>query len=336
MCDRVYADWSHQQHSIDHLEEIVRYWFALAMFLQAEDQTLWQRREKDALSYHVKQHYLGPPVKYNLLRRLADYTAQLVTSRISLPSARKTNPMITKLYIFKEIWQSLKRKKGDVDGFEETVQKNREEEVSNILPPPYTEFPSEDHSGDPLPEDNTEFHLEDHSGDPLPEDNTGFPLEDNTEFHLEDHSGDPLPEDNNPYPLLTECAKTSRTIRRDDLFWSLVEIIAVTFSTDCERLKAAIRKVHPTWVHDEDPSSTAVKESRAILAEISALVRNLEKEITHNRWLLVRNKDKYLIEKIVLEPVQDFGLNLDYVLEVVGRYKRVEGCCRLESTLVDY
>jgi hypothetical protein len=39
---------------------------------------------------------------------------------------------------------------------------------------------------------------------------------------------------------------------------------------------------------------------------------------------------------MVLEPVRVYQLNLDYVLEVFGRYKRVEGCQRPESTLVDY
>lgn len=54
------------------------------------------------------------------------------------------------------------------------------------------------------------------------------------------------------------------------------------------------------------------------------------------RWLLVRGRNKHLINKIVLEPVKALELNLDYVLEVLARYKRIEGCLRPESTLVSY
>lgn len=73
-----------------------------------------------------------------------------------------------------------------------------------------------------------------------------------------------------------------------------------------------------------------------MITELSALIQNLQKEMSHDRWLLVCGRDRDLIKKIVMEPVKDFDLNLDYILEILGRYKRVEGRRRPESTLVNY
>ncbi|KAJ4303125.1 hypothetical protein N0V90_002017 [Kalmusia sp. IMI 367209] len=184
-----------------------------------------------------------------------------------------------------------------IDKFEETVQEHRGEKVSNAPPPPYTESPPKGRRGGPR--------------------------------HNSDTS----------YPLSIEYAKRERNVRRASLHWFLVEIIAVTFSTDCRRLKATLLKTDPRWAPlalIEDSSSIIDRKRRELLTELSALVQNLEEKITGNRWLLVHKQDKDLIEKLILEPVDDLDLNLDYVLEVFGRYKRVEGCRRPESTLVDY
>jgi hypothetical protein len=78
------------------------------------------------------------------------------------------------------------------------------------------------------------------------------------------------------------------------------------------------------------------KTSGAEISELSTLIQSLQIEMSRDRWLLVSGRDKNLIQKTVLEPVEQYNLNLDYVLEFVGRYKRVEGCGRPESTLVDY
>jgi hypothetical protein len=86
----------------------------------------------------------------------------------------------------------------------------------------------------------------------------------------------------------------------------------------------------------KDPYSILNKKDRAFVTEFCILTRTLQEAMSQNRWLLVCGRDKDLINKMVLEPVRVYQLNLDYVLEVFGRYKRVEGCQRPESTLVDY
>ncbi|KAF2785538.1 hypothetical protein K505DRAFT_369087 [Melanomma pulvis-pyrius CBS 109.77] len=202
-----------------------------------------------------------------------------------------------KRHIFKNLWQDSKQARTNVDGSEKTVQEDQGEEVPDTPPPRYTEFPSKDDSRCSLLNSNT------------------------------------------PYPLLTKVSQLSRYLRRGPLVWSLVEIIALTFSTDCQRLKAALVKADPTWAPTaciQDSSSIRNDQGRAIVTEFSALIQNLQKEMSHDRWLLVCGRDKNLMKKLVLEPVKDLDLNLDYALEVLGRYKRVEGCRRPESTLVDY
>jgi hypothetical protein len=115
--------------------------------------------------------------------------------------------------------------------------------------------------------------------------------------------------------------------------------MAVTFSTDCRRITAVMAKTEPTWApiaRIKDSSPILIEDTRALISELSSLVQNLQIEMSRDRCRLVSGRDKNLIQKIVLEPVQDLNLNLDYVLEVLGRYKRVEGRRRPESTLVDY
>jgi hypothetical protein len=199
--------------------------------------------------------------------------------------------------IFKKIWRHSKQAETSVHRSEKIVQEGREEKVPESIPPRYTEFP------------------------------------------LEDYNQDSPPNSNTTYPLLTKIAQHSKQIQRDRLLWFLVEIIAVTFSTDCRRLKEVMLKTDPGWavtVRIKDPSSITHAQGRAWIAELSNLIRNLQKEMSYGRWLLVRGRDKDLVQKIVLEPVKDLGLNLEYVLEGVGRYKRAESSRRPESTLVDY
>ncbi|KAF1850193.1 uncharacterized protein K460DRAFT_400269 [Cucurbitaria berberidis CBS 394.84] len=204
---------------------------------------------------------------------------------------------MTKYNFFKNIWQNSKRTRTGVDGSEKTVQEERGDEIPATPPPQYTDVHSKDDSKDSLPNGNTS------------------------------------------YPLLTEVSHQSRYQRRSRLFSFLMEIIAVTFSTDCQELKKALIKINPDWADlscTDDSSSVANDKGRAMITELSALIQDLQKDLSYGRWPLVRGRDKDLIKKTVLEPVQDWGINLDFVLEVIGRYKRVEGCRGPESTLVEF
>jgi hypothetical protein len=155
-----------------------------------------------------------------------------------------------------------------------------------------------------------------------------------TEFTSEGPGGHPLSSSHSSYPLLTKYVEKKRLDRRNMLFWSLVEIVAATFSTDCQRFKAALLKSDPicaSSVRIEDSSTFYNKGLRSYIEELCALVRNLEHELTSNRWILVHKQEKELVKNLILDPVDDLGLNLDYVLEVLGRYRCVEGC-----TLLNY
>lgn len=204
---------------------------------------------------------------------------------------------MTKLHIFKNMWQCSNHKKTAVDGSENAVQGEQREDELDTPPPQYTEFASKI-------------------------DSRGY-----------------LPEDDTPYPLSTEAAQQSSNFRRTRLLWFFMEILAVSFSADYQRLKDAQLRSESSWAipaRTEDSYSVLNGQSRAMLTELSNLVSKLHKEMRHDRWLLVSGRDLDLIRKIVLEPVRISKLNLDYVLEVLGRYKRVEGCSRLESTLLGY
>ncbi|KAF2014402.1 hypothetical protein BU24DRAFT_423358 [Aaosphaeria arxii CBS 175.79] len=208
----------------------------------------------------------------------------------------KTSLIMNKVNIFKNIWLKIPRSRTNIDRPGETAPSDQSENKHGPPPPEYTDLPVQDNKRDATPKRET------------------------------------------LYPIMTRFAKESREIRDGQLIWSLVEIIAVTFSTDCRRLTAALEKNDPSWASIagmEDSPSMTNETGRILLKEISALVRSFQKEMSRNRWLLIPKREKDLIEKIVLEPVIDFNLNLDYVLELLGRYDRVEGCPRPESTLVD-
>jgi hypothetical protein len=199
--------------------------------------------------------------------------------------------------MFKNISQSSKQTRTTIDISGATVSDNQAEETPNTLPPRYTELP------------------------------------------LKDDSRDAVPKRNNPYPNLTRVERTNELKRHRSFTLCLLEILAVTFSTDCQRIKAALVKLKSLSflrAVTKDPYSILNKKDRAFVTEFCILTRTLQEAMSQNRWLLVCGRDKDLINKMVLEPVRVYQLNLDYVLEVFGRYKRVEGCQRPESTLVDY
>jgi hypothetical protein len=118
-----------------------------------------------------------------------------------------------------------------------------------------------------------------------------------------------------------------------------VEILAVTFGTDYQNLMVTLVKTDPAWTHFailKDASSILDKKKRSALSLVSTRIRHLKKKTSSSRWRLFYDWDKDLIEKHVLGPVDDLGLNLDYALEVLGRYKRKEGRGRPKSTMVGY
>jgi hypothetical protein len=206
---------------------------------------------------------------------------------------------MTKHQTFKNIWQYSKRTRTTINGSGETVSESQADEVPETLPPRYTELPSKDDSRDVLPKRN------------------------------------------NPYPILAQLSESNEIYRHSNFLWCLLEIVAVTFFTDCERLGLAIVKNNtntaPKTLADiKDPHSIMNEKRRAMTAETCALIRTLQEAVSHNRWLLICGRDRELVKKMVLEPVMRYKLDLDYVLEVFGRYRRVEGCPRPESTLVDY
>lgn len=180
------------------------------------------------------------------------------------------------------------------------------EKMCDTSPPPYTESPSNDGSKNPAPERNS-----------------------------------------TSYPLLTEYAfatKDSQWYCDSFFVCCLIEIMAVTFPTDFVRLKAIIAELNSRWAacsHLQEPGSLFNNATKPITLELTTLVRNLEDALAGNRWLFIHKKDKELVRKWVLLPVQAHGMNLDYVLEVLGRYEctegsRVKGCYVAKKTLVDY
>jgi hypothetical protein len=157
-----------------------------------------------------------------------------------------------------------------------------------------------------------------------------------TECPPKSDTGDVPPNSNITYSILTRKAGQERDLRRSRLLLFLMEILAVTFFTDCRKFKETQKKLDPTWrICDKDSSSILNVETRGALTELSTLIQNLQKEMNHGRWLLIPGRERKLITKSLLEPIEDENLNLDYVLEVISRYKRMEGCHRPESTLVD-
>ncbi|KAF9741845.1 hypothetical protein PMIN01_01384 [Paraphaeosphaeria minitans] len=152
---------------------------------------------------------------------------------------------------------------------------------------------------------------------------------------------------NNPYPILSKYVESCSRHGCAKLYWVLVEILAVTFrlnhaKTELSRLRRAFANTDPAWVHnlvdDKDESSTRNEAGKEMTIEVCILVRNLQSIMARNRWLLVHPRDKLLVEKMVLEPIRDLELNLDFVLELLGRYNRYYGygSRRPESTLLDF
>lgn len=91
--------------------------------------------------------------------------------------------------------------------------------------------------------------------------------------------------------------------------------------------------MNPRWAvspHLQEPGSLFHISTRLIVAELTALVRNLEKSLAGNRWLFVHKKDKELLRRWVFLPARSLQLNIEFVLEMLGRFD-----CVAKTTLVD-
>ena len=227
---------------------------------------------------------------------------------------------MTGAHTSKRFWKKTDHKNLDAETVAEPERKNKRNDPSTP-PPPYTERSSDKDTDDDASNRNT------------------------------------------PYPVLTRLAEETHLLRRSHFHWVLVDIMAVTFSTDCGRLKKALVKTDPSWgpsLAIEDSSSMLDKKGKSIAVEMCALVRALQRyalairhflykppllyvfltdlvrEMARGRWLLVDPRDKYLVRKMVLEPIQYFEMDLNFALELIGRFERGDGCSRPESTLLGY
>jgi len=208
----------------------------------------------------------------------------------------------------KKLWRKLKQTRIHIDNTQEITREAQEEQeahgqqevrgekMCDTVPPPY--------SGSPLNDGSKNSASERKS--------TSYPLLSKYAFAVED----------------------SQFFCSSYFLWCLTEIMAVTFPTDFVRLKAIIAEINPRWAvasNLQEPGSLFHISTRPIVAELTALVRNLEESLAGNRWLFVHKKDKELVRRWVLLPVQALQMDLDYVLEVLGRYD-----CVAKKTLVNY
>ncbi|KAL5448966.1 hypothetical protein PMIN07_004124 [Paraphaeosphaeria minitans] len=272
---------------------------------------------------------------------------------------------MTRPHILKRLLSKITRIGVDVSE-EETAQAN-EAELPNSPPPPYAESSSQgctDHFFQSYTEHSsqicTEHSSQSRTKHALSRRSMLFRRHENN-HHTTRHPAAirvqyPPPPDNNPYPILSKYVESCSRHGCAKLYWVLVEILAVTFRLnhaktlspttssvpELSRLRRAFANTDPAWVHnlvdDKDESSTRNEAGKEMTIEVCTLVRNLQSIMARNRWLLVHPRDKLLVEKMVLEPIRDLELNLDFVLELLGRYNRYYGygSRRPESTLLDF
>ncbi|KAF2657456.1 hypothetical protein K491DRAFT_691093, partial [Lophiostoma macrostomum CBS 122681] len=177
--------------------------------------------------------------------------------------------------------------------------------MSDLAPPPYTEASSMD--------DNAGLRF----GTPSPM----------TQIHPTAGS----------YPLLTQVASINDGIRRTLWRAFLVEIMAVTFSAEFQQLQAAITQsgsLGPPAVCMSDGGSSSIltERYRAALGEMCALVRDVEEKLRCGRRLAVRQHDKHLLSKLVMDPAARMQIDTAYVLEFLGRYRCFEDGGRVKTT----
>ncbi|KAH7130809.1 hypothetical protein B0J11DRAFT_262037 [Dendryphion nanum] len=182
------------------------------------------------------------------------------------------------------------------NGAMETVREAQGGNLSNESPPPYSEISPQGCNGDALPSFSPRPTVQSYT-----------------------HAV--------RYPLLTDLAKEKKHERRF-LYWSLVEIMAVTFSVDPKALLEAMKQSYPAWECGsiEAPSSTLTDDDQARLEELCNLVRNVAGEVKRHQWRAVHKHDKRLLVKLVVEPANELRIDVGYALEVIGRcgYRCVE------------
>jgi hypothetical protein len=149
-----------------------------------------------------------------------------------------------------------------------------------------------------------------------------------------------------PYPILTTLVERQGEEEKGScnslFYWGMVQIMAVTFSANFQRLQAAIendetkKSMCPrTFAPYGDLFSILTEHGQAGLEQLCTLVRSHAKNLRRNRWPSVCKWDKVLLIRLVLKPAQRLHIPADYALEVLGRYKPVEAGGKAE-TMIDY
>jgi hypothetical protein len=118
----------------------------------------------------------------------------------------------------------------------------------------------------------------------------------------------------------------------ENLAWILMEILATTFSADVDRIKKSIMRCEGGRLNkfiskpgDSGLQSAALRETMRALCQ---LVRIYKEELQAGGTIgLDRFGKQYqeALEKFILEPCQRYGLDVGYVLEMLGRYRDSSG-----------
>jgi hypothetical protein len=144
------------------------------------------------------------------------------------------------------------------------------------------------------------------------------------------------------FPGLNHVASPKLYTQINNLAWILMEIMAVTFSADVDRIKKSIRMYH----HDSDALSKRgdtgllTPYGRNQLVELCNLVRIYNEALQADGSLKrFGEQHKDILVLYIWEPCKRYGLNVSYVLEILGRYKGSgidDGSNLKANTLVEY
>lgn len=153
-----------------------------------------------------------------------------------------------------------------------------------------------------------------------------------------------------PYPLLNKTAMLGPESQNPTwAFYPMtLEVTAITFcpqksmgattsaTLDLSRLQMAFVEDLPWLRYGKRKNETLLFDdrSRAGTTELCCLVRDLQGEIAKCRWLLVHARTKFLAVKFLLDPIEHFQLDFEFVLELIGRCHFEYGSPK--STLLDY
>lgn len=139
------------------------------------------------------------------------------------------------------------------------------------------------------------------------------------------------------YPMLSYLAE-KKDISSAVFHWSLMYLVMNTIAGDDVKARNAVyddkQRIQLRMLEESVKMIPVFKAE--LVQELCSLVQNLAGNLERGSWWAVRQAEMQLFKRFVLEPSQRVGLDLEFVLEVLGQCRSFKRCSITGKLIFDH